>query len=228
MKRMKVKLDIAAFNIPVNKWGIHPITGEWPLMVGDSHQANEVAIAKLLGKLPPNRAALATWQPGGWVGEALRQSGSKDLLPALARQVAEICIDPDSGAKRQADPYRLVKRLLVLVHETGLAAPMVNCRSGKDRTSEAETQARQFALEASVRGATDLPAIDLAPGVSDDIQRLQLWNLQQGGGSREIQHWNTGFAGTKLKDPALLAQYGADRDQNLRHQFLGMSAHVSV
>ncbi len=228
MKRMKVKLDIAAFNIPVNKWGIHPITGEWPLMVGDSHQANEVAIAKLLGKLPQNRAALATWQPGGWVGEALRQSGSKDLLQALARQVAEICIDPDSGAKRQADPYRLVKRLLVLVHETGLAAPMVNCRSGKDRTSEAETQARQFALEASVRGATDLPAIDLAPGVSDDIQRLQLWNLQQGGGSREIQHWNTGFAGTKLKDPALLAQYGADRDQNLRHQFLGMSAHVSV
>jgi hypothetical protein len=73
-----------------------------------------------------------------------------------------------------------------------------------------------------------LPSIDLAPGVSDDIQRLQLWNLQQGGGSREIQHWSTGFAGTKLKDPALLAQYGADQDKGLRHQYLGMSAHVSA
>lgn len=233
MKRMKVKLDVAAFNIPVNKWGIHPITGEWPLMVGDSHEANEAAIVKLLGKLPASRAAIASWQPGGWVGEALRGRGasasdSTELLQALARQVAEICLDPDSGAKRQADPYRLVKRLLVLAHETGLVAPMVNCRSGKDRTSEAETQARQFALEAHMRGAADLPAIDVAPGVSDEIQRLQLWNLQQGGGSREIQHWNTGFAGTKLKDRPLLAQYGADRDENLRHQFLGMSAHVSV
>jgi hypothetical protein len=52
--------------------------------------------------------------------------------------------------------------------------------------------------------------------------------VQQGVGSREIQHWNTGFAGTKLKDPALLAQYGADQDKGLRHQYLGMSAHVSA
>lgn len=231
-KRVKVKLDIAAFNIPVNKWGAHPVTGDWSLMVGNSHEANDAAIEKLIGPLPVNRAAIKSWSPGGWVGEALRSPGlaqdRKDLLHALARQVAEICIEPDAGTKRQADPYRLVKRLLVLVHETGLAAPMVNCRSGKDRTSEAETQARQFALEASVRGAADLPSIDLAPGVSDDIQRLQLWNLQQGGGSREIQHWNTGFAGTKLKDPALLVQYGADQDKGLRHQYLGMSAHVSA
>jgi len=231
-KRVKVKLDIAAFNIPVNKWGAHAVTGDWSLMVGNSHEANDAAIEKLIGPLPVNRAAIRSWNPGGWVGEALRRSGlaqdRKDLLRALARQVAEICIEPDAGTKRQADPYRLVKRLLVLVHETGLAAPMVNCRSGKDRTSEAETQARQFALEASVRGAADLPSIDLAPGVSDDIQRLQLWNLQQGGGSREIQHWSTGFAGTKLKDPALLAQYGADQDKGLRHQYLGMSAHVSA
>ncbi len=228
-KRVKVKLDIAAFNIPVNKWGAHPVTGDWSLMVGNSHEANDAAIEKLIGPLPVNRAAIRSWSPGGWVGEALRRPGlAQDLLRALARQVAEICIEPDAGTKRQADPYRLVKRLLVLVHETGLAAPMVNCRSGKDRTSEAETQARQFALEASVRGAADLPSIDLAPGVSDDIQRLQLWNLQQGGGSREIQHWNTGFAGTKLKDPALLAQYGADQDKGLRHQYLGMSAHVSA
>jgi hypothetical protein len=232
IKRVKVKLDIAAFNIPVNKWGAHAVTGDWSLMVGNSHEANDAAIEKLIGPLPVNRAAIRSWNPGGWVGEALGSPGlaqdRKDLLRALARQVAEICIEPDAGTKRQADPYRLVKRLLVLVHETGLAAPMVNCRSGKDRTSEAETQARQFALEASVRGAADLPSIDLAPGVSDDIQRLQLWNLQQGGGSREIQHWNTGFAGTKLKDPALLAQYGADQDKGLRHQYLGMSAHVSA
>ena len=230
--RIKVKLDIAAFNIPVNKWGAHAVTGDFSLMVGDSHEANGAAITKLLGQLPRDRRALRTWKPEGWVGQALGDPalavGQKDLLRALARQVAEICIDPDAGAKRQADPYRLVKRLLVLVHETGLAAPMVNCRSGKDRTSEAETQARQFALEARVRGAADLPSIDVAPGVRDEIQRLQLWNLQQGGGSREIQHWNTGFAGTKLKQPALLAQYGADQDKGLRHQYLGMSAHVSA
>ena len=233
MKRMKVKLDVATFNIPVNKWGAHAVTGDLSLMVGNSHEANGAAIAKLVGPLPLNRRALASWQPAGWVGESLQrvsasEPGQKDLLRALARQVAEICIDPDAGAKRQADPYRLVKRLLVLVHETGLAAPMVNCRSGKDRTSEAETQARQFALETRVRGAADLPSIDVAPGVSDEIQRLQLWNFQQGGGSREIQHWNTGFAGTKLKQPALLAQYGADQDPSLRHQYLGMSAHVSA
>jgi hypothetical protein len=95
-KRVKVKLDIAAFNIPVNKWGAHAVTGDWSLMVGNSHEANDAAIEKLIGPLPVNRAAIKSWSPGGWVGEALGSPGlaqdRKDLLRALARQVAEICI----------------------------------------------------------------------------------------------------------------------------------------
>lgn len=230
--RVKVKLEIATFNVPVNTGGAHAIMGDLSMVVGDSHFANEVALVKLIGKMPINRASLENWNPGGWVGEAVdRLQGSadadrkKDLL-ALARQIADICLDPNESRKRQADPYRLVKRLLVLVHQTGLAAPMVNCRSGKDRTSEAETQARQFALEMRAGEPGKLPSIDVPPGVRDETQRLQLWNLHAGGGSREIQAWNTGFAGTKLKQAALEKQYGTDGDKGMRQQYQGGSKHV--
>jgi hypothetical protein len=236
VKRM-VKLEIAAFNIPVNAEGAHAIRGSWGLVAGNSHTANQEAMAKLLGPLPASgQAALSTWKPGGWVGSALSAYSplgkpQKDLLLALAKQVAEISIeDRSAGASsaRQADPYRLVKRILVMVHQTGLAAPMVNCRSGKDRTSEAETQARQFALEVSESRVAHLPSIHAPAGTYDHVQRVQLWNLLQGGGSREIQHWNTGHAGTKLSQPALLAQYGIGGDKELRRQYQGMSAHVQA
>jgi hypothetical protein len=236
VKRM-VKLEIAAFNIPVNEEGAHARRGQWGLVVGNSHTANQEAMAKLLGPLPASgEAALPTWKPGGWVGSALSAYSplgkpQKDLLLALAKQVAEISIeDRSAGASsaRQADPYRLVKRILVMVHQTGLAAPMVNCRSGKDRTSEAETQARQFALEVSESRVPHLPSIHAPAGTYDHVQRVQLWNLLQGGGSREIQHWNTGHAGTKLSQPALLAQYGIGGDKELRRQYQGMSAHVQA
>ena len=236
VKRM-VKLEIAAFNIPVNEEGAHAIRGNWRLVVGNSHTANQEAMAKLLGPLPASgetaEAALSTWKPGGWVGSALSAYSplgkpQKDLLLALAKQVAEISIEDRSASARQADPYRLVKRILVMVHQTGLAAPMVNCRSGKDRTSEAETQARQFALEVSESGVAHLPGIHSPAGTDDHVQQLQLWNLLQGGGSREIQHWNTGHAGTKLSQAALLAQYGIGDDKELRRQYQGMSAHVQA
>jgi hypothetical protein len=73
-----------------------------------------------------------------------------------------------------------------------------------------------------------LPSIHAPAGTYDHVQRVQLWNLLQGGGSREIQHWNTGHAGTKLSQPALLAQYGIGGDKELRRQYQGMSAHVQA
>ncbi len=128
---------------------------------------------------------------------------------------------------RADDPYVLVKRLLVLAHETGIVAPAVNCKSGKDRTTEAEAQARQFALEIATTG--QVPDLDAAGkevrprGKGADLRPRQLWALHQAGGAREIQAWNTGVAGTKLKQWWLFRQYGVDGKPLLQRELMGLS-----
>ena len=226
----RVALQVATFNLPVNEAGTGRFARVDAVTGSDlTAPANAAALRMLLGELPPATVRLRDWRPGGWVGEALRARGSADPaarqasteLRTLAWQVARLCVTGEHLG-RDADPYGLVKRLLVLVHQTGIAAPLLNCKSGKDRTSEAETQARQLALEMAATGR--------APGSDarvDEVQARQLWHLHQGGGSREIQAWNTGHAGTKLKHPALAAQYGFAGRPDLRRDYLGMSAHVS-
>ncbi len=242
----EVQLDVAIFNIPVNAGGADSVAGDFSFMVDNSHEANQAATEKLLGRLPANPAHLKEWVPNGWVGEALSriesaiaQSGAgaavdalKDLrekqhiLRELSHQIASMHVaDPMvEGRLREADPYRLVKRLLVLTHETGTVASLLNCRSGKDRTTEGETQTRQFTLEIHTTG--EVPPTDKPPGVDNELQRLQLWGLLQGGGSREIQRQNTGSAGNKIKDEAMTTSYGSDPESIL--QYRGMSAHVGT
>ncbi len=224
-----VRVEVAAFNLPVNEAGtgafarVDAVTGSEL-----TAPANAAAMRLLLGELPTAAGAVKDWMPGGWVGQALRtatgsaETSSPDagLLLALARQVAQIHVT-GQHLGRNADPYGLVKRLLVLVHAIGIAAPLVNCKSGKDRTSEAEAQARQLALQLATGGGLPDPQ-----GGFDEVQALQLWHLHQAGGSREIQAWNTGHAGTKLKHPALFAQYGIRDRRDLQQEYRGMSAHV--
>ena len=72
-----------------------------------------------------------------------------------------------------------------------------------------------------------VPAPDApADAPAAELRARQLWHLHQGGGSREIQAWNTGHAGTKLKHPALYAQYGISDRPDLQLDYRGMSAHV--
>lgn len=224
----RIKFEIAAFDVPVNEGGVGEYSGLMPVSGLDLLEpTNQAAVERLLGTFPEVQQ-LGGWIPGGWVGEAIEKMPLDDpnRRPALtlARQVAWLMVT-GLHLHRADDPYILVRRLLVLSQLTGCIAPAVNCRSGKDRTSEAEAQARQLAFHIATTGKA--PALDrLGKEVLDkpqaDLRSRQLWTLHQGGGSRQIQAWNTTYPGTKLKMEGLVQQYQM-QDPALFNEYIGQS-----
>ena len=201
---VRVKLAIAAFNFPANefatKWysKLNVISG---MRLASS--ANNEGMAMLLGTDFRRVTGNPAWEPGGLVGAKLQQLQGQDqqVLRTLARQVAQLYA---SGGYLGAgkDPYALSKRVVVLSSLLGLAG-LINCKSGKDRTSEVEAQARQLALEIHTTGIVPEPHRR-----HQKVADTQLWHLHQAGGAREVQFANTNHAGTKLGHSTVLAQYG--------------------
>ncbi len=235
--RRRIHLEVATFNLPVNKEGASAL-GKLDAVGGlgsESEATHAASLTRMFGRLP-EAGKEADWEPLelSWVGAAVKAARESsppdpakvDRLLKLSRQVASL-VNHKTYIGRADDPYVLVKRLLVLAHETGIVAPAVNCKSGKDRTTEAEAQARQFALEIATTG--QVPDLDAAGkevrprGKGADLRPRQLWALHQAGGAREIQAWNTGVAGTKLKQWWLFRQYGVDGKPLLQRELMGLS-----
>lgn len=207
--RVKVRLEPLAMNVPVNKQA----TERWSaggFAVSDA--SNRQALTTLLGEnwalLPPQ--SLDAGDLHGWVGEALRGEHHPQRRAALVALSQDVIRIYREGAHRSAgtDPYKLAKRLIVLCNLLPGTATLINCKSGKDRTSEAEAQARHLAMEIALRGGQP-------PAYTEPITPLrqaQLGVLHESGGAREIQHWNTNIAGTKSAYAAVLNQYGKKSD----------------
>jgi hypothetical protein len=210
----RVRFKVAALNVPVNETAHNAPTGGFVSTRAD----NRAAIQTLLGG---NLLAWKAWREhpeliGGWVGEALRREqvpGRRNALIDLAMQATGIYMTNQHHSAGN-EPYKLAKRLIVLASLLPGTATLINCKSGKDRTAEAEVQARHLALQMALR-AGRAPEPDLAP---DALSQAQLAILHESGGSHEIQWKNTNVRGTKLKGKALMAQYGIEsRGQALRH-----------
>lgn len=212
-QRGPVRFQVAALNVPVNEAAHNlPTTG-----FVRTRADNRAALQTLLGG---NLLAWRAWREhpeliGGWVGEALRLEtvpGRRNALIDLAMQATHIYMTNQHHSAGN-EPYKLVKRLIVLASLLPGTGTLINCKSGKDRTSEAEAQARHLALQMAL-GAGRAPEADLAP---DALGQAQLAILHESGGSPQIQWWNTNLPGTKLKGKALMAQYGIQmRGQVLR------------
>lgn len=226
-----VKVEVAAFDLPVNKGGVGPgssldaVSGR-DLIAPD----NQAALRKLLGPLP-GLGSLHRWtpEPPSWIGTALRGLSATDPkrepILELSRQVARLVVE-GRHLSRADDPYILVRRLLVLCHLTGIVAPAVNCRSGKDRTTEAETQARRLAFEIATTGKVPLLDPDCVewhpPEVEPQRQKL-LSDLSLGGGSHDVQDETAGVSGIKLTQDALRQQHGTAGDPELQRDYNGKS-----
>jgi hypothetical protein len=227
----RVKVEVAAFDLPVNKGGVGPgssldaVSGR-DLIAPD----NQAALRKLLGPLP-GLGSLHSWapEPPSWIGTALRGLSATDPkrepILDLSRQVARLVVE-GRHLSRADDPYILVRRLLVLCHLTGIVAPAVNCRSGKDRTTEAETQARRLAFEIATTGK--VPSLDKdcveshSPEIEPQRQKL-LSDLSLGGGSHDVQDEAAGVSGIKLTQDALRQQHGTAGDPELQREYNGKS-----
>ncbi len=212
-QRGPVRFQVAALNVPVNEAAHNLPTSGFVRTRAD----NRAALQTLLGG---NLLAWRAWREhpeliGGWVGEALRVEtvpGRRNALIDLAMQATHIYMTNQHHSAGN-EPYKLVKRLIVLASLLPGTGTLINCKSGKDRTSEAEAQARHLALQMTL-GAGRAPEADLVP---DPLSQAQLAILHESGGSPQIQWWNTNLPGTKLKGKALMAQYGIQmRGQVLR------------
>ncbi len=234
---LRVRFEVAASNVAVNKWGTRGEASEYLLgFNAESDRTNRPTLEKILGAPP---AEWAQWPPrlpqslkkDSWLGAYLYASkeqvpdAERRILCTLASQIARIYT---SRAHLQAgdDPYKLATRLLVLTNRLqGLdGAPpvvtLVNCKSGKDRTSVADTEAQQMALEIATTGK--VPPLDEPV---TELRSRQLGVLHEAGGSRPLQAWNTGMSGTKLKQPALYRRFLLDTKDRIE-AFLGLSKYT--
>ncbi|EEB1715383.1 SPI-1 type III secretion system effector inositol phosphate phosphatase SopB, partial [Salmonella enterica subsp. enterica serovar Enteritidis] len=132
LQTVKIKPDVAAFNVGVNELALKLGFG---LKASDSYNAE--ALHQLLGNdLRPEA------RPGGWVGEWLAQyPDNYEVVNTLARQIKDIWKN-NQHHKDGGEPYKLAQRLAMLAHEID-AVPAWNCKSGKDRTGMMDSEIKR-------------------------------------------------------------------------------------
>ncbi len=122
-------------------------------------------------------------------------------LTQLAGQVKDIWNNGNYVREGQ-DPYKMVARVAMLSDALG-DKTLFHCKSGKDRTGQLDAEAKYLSAVFDQTGF--IPTPDQAP--LPKTRRLRtLFALKTG--NHEMQRYNTGLAGFKLKGvPALDAQF---------------------
>ncbi|WP_342221288.1 inositol phosphate phosphatase SopB [Candidatus Fukatsuia endosymbiont of Tuberolachnus salignus] len=181
---VKINLDIAAFNFPVNERGLKLGFG-----IKTSDKYNQSGLTKLLGDLSP-KAKL-----GGWVGNYLEgkpKPENAERVHALAKQLKTMLADKahhnDAG-----DAYKAARVMILLAYEIGIT-PAFNCKSGKDRTGMLDAEIKREVV--FMHQAKDkLPS---KPGPLDASGSKLLQAVLLHSGNLEIQEQNTGAEGNKV------------------------------
>jgi hypothetical protein len=201
---VNVNVQPVAFNFGVNQGGVSgfgPISsdgsmgGSSMLGWGMADEMNQQGLETLLGQnLDPTTA------PGGIVGpEILRlQNGNQQEqqraihLRTLSDQIRTMWQD-QSHRRDEGEAYKMVSRLALLSHMAGIKVAF-NCKSGKDRTGNLDTEVKFLAAYIAVRNVVPPPGTPLTV-----LEQTDLRNLSKKSGSRYWQLLNTGVEGYKLK-----------------------------
>ncbi len=130
----------------------------------------------------------------------------KAMIEKLATQVGQIWTN-GSFLKSDNEPYKMVSRLTLLTDLLDSTVTTMNCKSGKDRTSQLDAEVKYLTAKFIKDG--DLPEVN-AKKLPEDIRLMR--NIILTSGNYEIQEMNTGARGYKLKGvPALVKQMGGDK-----------------
>ncbi len=201
---VNVNVQPVAFNFGVNQGGVSgfgPISsdgsmgGSSMLGWGMADEMNQQGLETLLGQnLDPTNA------PDGIVGqEILRlQNGNQQEqqraihLRTLSDQIRTMWQD-QSHRRDEGEAYKMVSRLALLSHMAGIKVAF-NCKSGKDRTGNLDTEVKFLAAYIAVRNVVPPPGTPLTV-----LEQTDLRNLSKESGSRYWQLLNTGVEGYKLK-----------------------------
>lgn len=216
LQTVKIKPEIAAFNVGVNELALKLGFG---LKTSDSY--NVEALHQLLGNdLRPEA------KPGGWVGDWLAQyPDNYKVVNILARQIKDIWKN-NLHHKDGGEPYKLAQRLAMLANEID-AVPAWNCKSGKDRTGMMDSEIKRETISLHQTHTLNAPG-SLPDRSGQEIFQKVLLNS----GNLEIQKQNTGGAGNKVMknlSPEVLNLSYQKRvgDENIWQSVKGISSLIT-
>lgn len=216
LQTVKIKPEIAAFNVGVNELALKLGFG---LKTSDSY--NVEALHQLLGNdLRPEA------KPGGWVGDWLAQyPDNYEVVNILARQIKDIWKN-NLHHKDGGEPYKLAQRLAMLANEID-AVPAWNCKSGKDRTGMMDSEIKRETISLHQTHTLNAPG-SLPDRSGQEIFQKVLLNS----GNLEIQKQNTGGAGNKVMknlSPEVLNLSYQKRvgDENIWQSVKGISSLIT-
>lgn len=188
LHEITANIRVATFNIPVNVLGFNRLLAKGGRIWQTSDSENDKGFQALFGNIHPDA------ELGGSVGEWLTGPGAdspdRDKVMELAQQI-RIMYARSHHHSEGMDAYKLVERVQLLAFMTG-AVPHMNCKSGKDRTGEADVRTRQLASEVDQLGY--VPAYN-APWTRDRREAVQTFAM--GAGSLEVQMQNVNVPGYK-------------------------------
>ena len=125
------------------------------------------------------------------------------VITDLGRQIKTMAKDRSYLADRH-EPYKMVSRLALLSNKLGHKTAF-NCKSGKDRTGQLDSEVKYLAARADILGR--VPEPNQAP--TPESQKAKT-NFVLRGGSLEMQAYNTGLPGYKNALGSLKRQFEAD------------------
>ncbi len=204
---VKVGLETAIFNFGVNLLSLKEL-GEKEANYGSKdhdkrfigfkehawHEAPKYNI-KALKTLMGDFDRPGAWEPGGWVQSFMEKPDASDqdkkIVQQLARQIRELYLTGDYKQEGE-DAYKMVARISLLAYKIG-AVSHFNCKSGKDRTGEADATVKRLAAEVDALGYVPDP---WEPVSRQDQLRSQLfaWNS----GNMELLLQNANEPGYKV------------------------------
>ena len=186
--KLKVDMKLANTNYGVNSLSLgslKSIVRPW----GEAKRVNNEGLAELMGSVDQ-------FDPiGGWVGDYLSGGAteeSKNIVRMLVEQIRDLHASGDYR-KEGEDAYKMIERLQLLAFKIG-AVGHINCKSGKDRTGEADASIKRFAAEVEARGYVPDPRKRIGREDRNLSQAFQF-----GSGNIEWQQMNINRPGFKTQ-----------------------------
>ena len=172
MHEVEVDFDFAATNFGVNSLALGSVTrrlaGSW----GEAEAINQQGLMQLMG-------SLVSGDPiDGWAGDFLQGSADdqdKMIVRQLIEQIRDL-LETEDYKREGEDAYKMAARVMLLSFKLGLVTHSC-CKSGKDRTGEADAAVKRLAAETEALGYVPDPR---QPVTQEERILSQMFMLETG------------------------------------------------